>query len=187
MRLTENPFKILEVIPSDNLNTINQQAEDKAFMDDENERIYEDARTTLLSPIKRVAAEIGWVYDKNINQVLSEIQRNSITNNLYGYDALEKVCILTECLYVCQSSQLSDIIIDLDRFYTEVSDTGYLSIILNKINTARETANIPPCNDIGLLQSEIKQKLSEINSAINYLFDDFRDDDLIKGSVTTNG
>ena len=75
MRLAENPFKILEATPSDNLNTINQQAEDKAFVDDNNERLYEDARATLLSPTKRIASEIGWIYDKDINLVLSEIFR----------------------------------------------------------------------------------------------------------------
>ena len=62
MRIENNPFYILEVTPYDSIETINQKAEDKAFMDDANERKYDDARLTLISPVKRLVAEIRWFY-----------------------------------------------------------------------------------------------------------------------------
>lgn len=92
MRLIDNPFKLLDVTPSDNVNIINQNAEDKAFMDDENERLYEDARTTLLSPTKRIAAEVGWIYDRNIDSVINDINNGIV--NLNNCDCLEKVNFL---------------------------------------------------------------------------------------------
>lgn len=178
MRLADNPFRILEVTPSDNLNTINQQAEDKSFMDDENEKLYEDARTTLLSPIKRIAAEAGWVYNRNINSVFNDINNNVV--NLSNCDSLEKVNILVEALYKSDLNQIFSVFVSLDQSYREASESSFALKILNKINSARRNAGIHLCEDESLIQSEIKQKLSEINSAINYLFVKFEDNDLIK-------
>ena len=178
MRLKDNPFNILDVTPSDIVDTINQNAEDKAFMDDENERLYEDARTTLLSPVKRIAAEAGWIYSRNINSVLADIDNGIV--NLSDCDSLEKVNYLVEALYKCGLNQLFSAFVSLDQSYREVSDSNFAIKVLNKINSSRKKAGINLCDDESLIQTEIKQKLSEINSAINYLFEKYEDDDLIK-------
>ena len=178
MRLKDNPFNILDVTPSDIVDTINQNAEDKAFMDDENERLYEDARTTLLSPVKRIAAEAGWIYSRNINSVLADIDNGIV--NLSDCDSLEKVNYLVEALYKCGLNQLFSAFESLDQSYREVSDSNFAIKVLNKINSSRKKAGINLCDDESLIQTEIKQKLSEINSAINYLFEKYEDDDLIK-------
>ena len=179
MRLKDNPFKILDVTPSDSVDIINQNAEDKAFTDDENERLYEDARITLLSPTKRIAAEIGWIYNRNVNTVLADID-NGCIDNLSNFDSLEKVNTLTETLYKCDSNQLFNVFVNLDQCYRDACESTFTIKILNKVNSARQMAGIPSCDDGSLIQNEIKQKLQEINSAINYLFEKFDDEDLIK-------
>ncbi len=178
MRLIDNPFKLLDVTPSDNVNIINQNAEDKAFMDDENERLYEDARTTLLSPTKRIAAEVGWIYDRNIDSVINDINNGIV--NLNNCDCLEKVNFLIEVLYKCELNKLFSVFVSLDQCYRESGDSNFSVKVLNRINSARQVAGIPVCDDASLIQNEIKLKLGEINSAINYLFGKLKDDDLIK-------
>ena len=124
MRLIDNPFKLLDVTPSDNVNIINQNAEDKAFMDDENERLYEDARTTLLSPTKRIAAEVGWIYDRNIDSVINDINNGIV--NLNNCDCLEEVNFLIEVLYKCELNKLFSVFVSLDQCYRESSDSSHI-------------------------------------------------------------
>ena len=62
MRLRKNPFYLLEVTPEDSIEKINEAAENKSFIDDKNEQLYEEARLVLSSPSKRIAAEIRYIF-----------------------------------------------------------------------------------------------------------------------------
>ena len=77
MRVKDNPFYVLGVTPYDTLETINEKYDEKAFMDEDNERVYDDARQILSSPNKRLTAEVRWFYNLtgSVDSELNKIER----------------------------------------------------------------------------------------------------------------
>ncbi len=73
--LANNPFYLLEVLTSDSRSKIIKNAEEKAFLSDNN--IYFDAQTILLNPNKRLNAELDWflnVSDGEIQKIFYYIE-----------------------------------------------------------------------------------------------------------------
>ena len=70
MGVNENAFDLLGVTPEDGIARINDAKDDKSWVDEPNESMYEAARETLTNPRKRLQAEVPW-FLKNSNSAFS--------------------------------------------------------------------------------------------------------------------
>ena len=70
MEVNENAFDLLGVTPEDGIARINDAKDDKSWVDEPNESMYEAARETLTNPRKRLQAEVPW-FLKNSNSAFS--------------------------------------------------------------------------------------------------------------------
>lgn len=66
MTFEENPFRVLRVSIYDTKTTINERTDELSFEDPDREEIFEQARTILLNPKKRIAAEVQWLVSKEL-------------------------------------------------------------------------------------------------------------------------
>ena len=66
MTFEENPFRVLQVSLYDTKATINERADELSFEEPEREELFEQARTILLNPKKRIAAEVWQIVGEKI-------------------------------------------------------------------------------------------------------------------------
>ena len=62
MELRQNPFSVLGITPESSIEEINDAAENLAFMNEDMETTYEQARMMLTSPNRRLCAEVRWIF-----------------------------------------------------------------------------------------------------------------------------
>lgn len=146
MRPQDNPFSILGVTPYDSIGNIIAAVEDKIFEDDENESVYEEARSVLVSPSKRLSAEVRW-FRVDDNRVVD------LTEKLYG-----------------NFGDIEFVIEDLDCSYQEIFTERYVSKLFSSINIARQSAQIDSCSDIEKVANELRTLGKDIDDAVNHLF-----------------
>ena len=75
--LEKNPFYLLEILPSDKRETIISKAEEKAFFANGNE--YEEAQASLITPTRRLTAELEWFFDVSATdyaQIIDSVKNN---------------------------------------------------------------------------------------------------------------
>ena len=66
MTFEENPFRVLQVSIYADKAAINERADELSFEDPDREKNFEQARTILLNPKKRIAAEVQWFVSKEL-------------------------------------------------------------------------------------------------------------------------
>ena len=66
MTFEENPFRVLQVSIYDDKAAINERVDELSFEDPDREKNFEQARTILLNPKKRIAAEVQWFVSKEL-------------------------------------------------------------------------------------------------------------------------
>lgn len=113
MEVNENAFNLLGVTPEDGIARINDVKDEKSWMDEPNESMYEVARETLTNPRKRLQAEVPW-FLKNSNSaflLMNEVQ------NCRGTDirlVVQKIVALDdEYKQALQEESLDDIYTDI--------------------------------------------------------------------------
>ncbi len=190
MRIEQNPFYLLDVTPYDNVDVINEKAEDKAFMDDDNEQAYQDARLTLLSPAKRLSAEIRWFYTDDEFNFQQFCQREmcffddddytnfSVDLSYSDRNEREQVLIYIEALKRVPVLSVASCISDLDSAYGCIEDEA--DELLEVINQARRKAHINICKDLAQLKLELDGLLVDVVEALNSVFDRFSHDEVIE-------
>lgn len=161
MLLKENPFYILNVKPSDNKQKIIDRHDEKIFDDDDNQAIYDNAQNILLSPNKRISAEVRWFCDESNNEVdnfINSIEFNAYCNSNFKHN-LSKFNALLYNLSFIGKDTLPDAIVTLDSIYAKLNPNEILDIV----NNERKKARITEVQDVANIISEI-----------NLLRDDFR-------------
>lgn len=113
MGVNENAFDLLGVTPEDGIARINDAKDDKSWVDEPNESMYEAAREMLTNPRKRLQAEVPW-FLKNSNSaflLMNEVQ------NCRGADirlVVQKIVALDdENKQALQEESLNDIYTDI--------------------------------------------------------------------------
>lgn len=141
MRFKDNPFGVLNVTPSDSVEIIDEAYEDKSFFDENNIALYEEARSMLTSPSKRVEAELCWFYNSNGTSLQSLL-------NLYAKESKDKLSNREVFLYLCENlysahsvEEYIEIIDEMDQAMYEYLDYESVSD-LEKINSSRGEAGI---------------------------------------------
>lgn len=113
MGVNENAFDLLGVTPEDGIARINDAKDDKSWVDEPNESMYEAARETLTNPRKRLQAEVPW-FLKNSNSAFSLMNE---VQNCRGADirlVVQKIVALDdENKQALQEESLNDIYTDI--------------------------------------------------------------------------
>ena len=113
MGVNENAFDLLEVTPEDGIARINDAKDDKSWVDEPNESMYEAARETLTNPRKRLQAEVPW-FLKNSNSAFSLMNE---VQNCRGADirlVVQKIVAMDdENKQALQEESLNDIYTDI--------------------------------------------------------------------------
>lgn len=138
MEVNENAFDLLGVTPEDEIARINDAKDDKSWVDEPNESMYEAARETLTNPRKRLQAEVPW-FLKNSNSAFSLM--NEVQN-----------CRGADIRLVVQK------IVALDDEYKEDLQEESLNDIYTDIIISRKKAGI----SADIEQADIEEALSQL-------------------------
>ena len=138
MGVNENAFDLLGVTPEDGIARINDAKDDKSWVDEPNESMYEAARETLTNPRKRLQAEVPW-FLKNSNSAFSLM--NEVQN-----------CRGTDIRFVVQK------IVALDGEYKQALQEESLDDIYTDIIISRKKAGI----SADIEQDDIEEALSQL-------------------------
>lgn len=138
MEVNENAFDLLGVTPEDGIARINDAKDDKSWVDEPNESMYEAARETLTNPRKRLQAEVPW-FLKNSNSAFSLM--NEVQN-----------CRSTDIRLVVQK------IVALDDEYKQALQEESLNDIYTDIIISRKKAGI----SADIEQDDIEEALSQL-------------------------
>lgn len=138
MEVNENAFDLLGVTPEDGIARINDAKDDKSWVDEPNESMYEAARETLTNPRKRLQAEVPW-FLKNSNSAF--LLMNEVQN-----------CRGADIRLVVQK------IVALDDEYKEALQEESLNDIYTDIIISRKKAGI----SADIEQADIEEALSQL-------------------------
>ncbi len=86
MTFEENPFRVLQVSIYDTKAAINERADELSFEDPDREEIFEQARTILLNPKKRIAAEIRWFLDNSHEEKYYSVEDKTSVLDIFFTD-----------------------------------------------------------------------------------------------------
>ena len=91
MTFEENPFRVLQVSIYDTKATINERADELSFEDPDREEIFEQARTVLLNPKKRIAAEVWYLVGEDIFRDMN-IYRLAVIDEKFSAQNPKTIC-----------------------------------------------------------------------------------------------
>lgn len=188
MRIIDNPFYLLDVKATDDVDTIDNKAEDKAFMDEDNACKYENARIVLTSPNRRLDAEIRWFYN-DCSKILKSIKQHKHINDS-GLSFREKFIYYLDKLYDIDRDYFDNtydydgaiasvvsIIKVIDNSYRWMLDEDEIDFLLSNIDDARESAGISLVNDSCFVKESLLKLLDDSREALTCFMkkNDFRD------------
>ncbi len=198
MRLKDNPFWILGVDIADDIDTIDEKTNDKLFFCENNTDIYDNARTILTHPNRRIAAEVRWFYNthivfsENIERKLDECMMLSKRERLLiNLDRLGKID--TEYFddidadYCERVTYVASIFENIDECYASILDWEEVVDLLDDINRARKKAKIPVIEE-NTLRENISTLKDDIVQAIGYFIsnNDYKDVANVVNSTISN-
>lgn len=113
MEIKGNAFDVLGVTPEDDIASINEAADEKSWMDEPNESMYEAVRETLTNPRKRLQAEVTWFLKESNSafSLMNEVQNSRGSDIRF---AVKKIVALDdEYKQALQEESLDDIYTDI--------------------------------------------------------------------------
>jgi hypothetical protein len=173
MNILQNPFYILGATPRDNRQKIMELAQEKSLSLDS--EITTEARLTLTTPRKRIAAEIAWfpgVSNKKANELIKSLDGALMEPDaISSLPALAGINVTTTMLATLQKGTLtpkkiSDILYRMAVDFESI-DTEKLMKILNE---DRSVAGISEITEVSAVDSELREhKLSCIKIIQDFL------------------
>ena len=139
--LENNPFYILEVLPTEKRTNIIAKAEEMSFLLDSNS--CEEAQTNLLNPERRLVAELDWFCGLPVEQIV-DINNCVAETRKIKADSLSGIAKLNAVLHNFEVSRYDDyfelgyLILEIDELYNSVD----LLVLLKNINNCRQQAGI---------------------------------------------
>ena len=139
--LENNPFYILEVLPTEKRTNIIAKAEEMSFLLDSNS--CEEAQTNLLNPERRLVAELDWFCGLPVEQIV-DINNCVAETRKIKADNLSGIAKLNAVLHNFEVSRYDDyfdlgyLILEIDELYNSVD----LLVLLKNINNCRQQAGI---------------------------------------------
>lgn len=184
MILQNNYFNLIGVRPSDSVEVITDAAEYKAFTDQQNEFKYENARTVLISPNRRVDAEVGYIFseheedsDRRVEGLLSldseELEmlftyRERLIINLDQFAIFLDTVVLDNADFI---EAVVEHFIGFDKLYTRVFSDNCIKREIGIANKYRETAAISKISNIDTYKDALHRLLDpELQGMIQRIF-----------------
>lgn len=175
--LINNPFFVLEVLPTDKRHTIISQAEEKAFFSDGNE--CEEAQAKLLNPEKRLAAELDWFFGLPAEKIagIHNCIRDSkeiVVDGLVGITRLNAVLFNFSLSTYDDYFELGYTILEIDELYSKIEITE----LLTTINSSRQKSGLREVSETEL-EGEFHKKRDQIRQLVTEKTDCLSEDDYI--------
>ena len=175
MSLTSNPFYILDATPSDNRQRIIALANDRRL--DGNEGTIREARSTLLTPRKRLAAEIAWLpglEGEEIRQVLAaKNEHPDVARRMTDLPALARANLMADGLVeadlqVVLSSDLAEWIVQLAVAHDHIRSDK----VTTAVNEARLASGVPMASQQDVVD-ELRGRRNHFRDAMERCLDGF--------------
>ena len=174
MSLMSNPFYVLGATPSDNRRRIIALANDKRF--DGNEAAVREARGILITPRKRLKAEVAWLPElefEQICQILAERSGNpAVVLQMSGLPTLAHANLLADGL-VEENHEISIALHKLAEWIVELSavlERIRADEVTTAVNEARLVAGIPMANQQDVAE-ELRDRRGYYRGAIERCLD----------------
>ena len=176
--LEKNPFYILEVSPNDKRAEIISKAEDKAFFSESEN--YEEAKTRLLNPEKRISAELDWFFGIT-DEKAADIYLSIRSHQDISTEGLSGISELNATLHNFSISTYDDFfevgyaILEIDEQYNNLDSTKLVKLI----NDCREQAGIHSVTEAEIDRG-IQGKRDQIRQLISEKTQNLCDNDYIE-------
>lgn len=170
MTFEENPFRVLQVSLYATKATIIERADDLSFADPDREKIFAQARDTLLNPRKRVAAEVRWFVGCSQSKELKYVayclsKRTPDDEAIYDDDDYSSLSELNFTIYAADNGNYFSewVISNIEDFYSSLDAED----IREQINAARKKSKFPAVKDAAAIRDELKNLRYEIRERLN--------------------
>lgn len=178
IELKKNPFYILDADPVDNRRTIINKADEASFMIDQ--ELAAEAQNILLTPAKRIIAEIEWFLFTSQDAV-KKLKKNIEENSCIVTTDLVSIDLVNALLFNISVSNIFDIyefgfqIAQIDEAFGNTNENA----IYTRINELREKAGFSLCerNDV---RNELRKKRELIKRIIAEKLGEINRDDLVE-------
>lgn len=172
MELRQNPFSVLGITPESSIEEINDAAENLAFMNEDMETTYEQARMMLTSPNRRLCAEVRWIFS-NPDMMSEEMYFSDndwgeyLTHREQSIFCAHKLSNLIDSLHTGRysSQEWENLAIQcirkLDNSCFWMFDSDEINDLLFEINSARTCARIDRIHDPDMITDTLRTAMRE--------------------------
>ncbi|MGO5131227.1 hypothetical protein [Mitsuokella jalaludinii] len=165
MNWQENPFYILQIPMTATKSVINDKTDDLCFDNPDHEEMYEEARSLLSNPQKRISAEIRWfpgLSDAEDRKLRADLSQQKLLSGIFAND-LVRMNALIYNLTCEKDDQIIIVLADIDRLYQKIS----LEDVRMWINVTRQKARITPIQNIEILRTDWNEVRNDVRSAVH--------------------
>ena len=179
MTFEENPFRVLQVSIYADKATINERADELSFEDPDREEIIEQARTILLNPKKRIAAEMRWFvgcsHAKELKYIANYLAKVNPDYN-DDYPSFADLNYRIYSLEYLNTEEKLDNIASIDAEYSGLD----VEEIREQINAARAKSKFPAVQDTVAIKTELKNIRYEMRGIIQDVLKNISRDESVK-------
>lgn len=173
MTLEQNPFKILGVSSRHGRREILSAARERSLLVDE--QSVREAKSVLLHPVKRIAAEVAWlpsVEPDYVTRLLRTLRSDPIQIRLHrGLSDLAQANLLAEALghlaADVSTEELAQWIVSVSVIYDSIS----LESTVDLVNSDRRTAGFPLISRSDVVRAELDDRRRHYRKAIQAVLD----------------
>lgn len=151
---------------------INDKTDDLCFDDPDREEGYEEARSILSNPQKRISAEIRWfpgITDAENRKLKADLSQHKPLSGPFTNDLVHMNALIYN-LSCEEDDRMVAILAEIDRLYQKIS----LEDVRTWINATRQKAHITPIQNVETLHTDWNEIRNDIRSAIHFLVKDMR-------------
>ena len=181
MDIHDNPFHLLGASPHDDRQTIQNLADERNF-DLEGDSA-EQARSILIHPRKRLAAEIAWLPGlaaQNINHLMSRFENSSdvalTESNLHP---IAQANLLARGLFSMNGKHSSSILAKWTVRISQVFESIDPDDLRVTINRDRSISRFPEVTDIDIIEQEVQSRREYYLAVVKNAFDTMPPSDLV--------
>lgn len=164
MNWQENPFYILQIPMTAAKSVINDKTDDLCFDDPDHEEKYEEARSLLSNPQKRISAEIRWfpgISDSEDRKLKADLSQGKPLSGIFANDLVHMNALIYN-LSCEKEDQMIIVLAEIDRLYQKIS----LEDIRMWINATRQKAHITPIQNTEILRTDWNEIRNDVRSAV---------------------
>lgn len=151
---------------------INDKTDDLCFDDPDHEEKYEEARSLLSNPQKRISAEIRWfpgISDAEERKLKADLLQRKPLLGIFANDLVHMNALIYN-LSCEKDDQMIIVLAQIDRLYQNIS----LEDVRMWINATRQKAHITPIQNTEILHTEWNEVRNDVRSAVHSVVKEMR-------------